>query len=430
MPTVGELLKELHDLPKGNVYEKTISGRKHLYHQYFEHGKRVTKLVQKEEAAELGKLIARRKILEKELSRREGKTIVLSRNASELTDYVMNGNAIVAKFEKGVLVDLDSKLAPLSIVRTRSLETFLGLRVLDMSRTNARILRKILGIHVDEDYKTALYTYALSVYDRYWFKPKHSKLSYENVVLRDDLLFETSLKGEINEVYGEAKLSPELTTGGSFEKGWRNIEGAWWLYKSGNAAQIFSELFCSGFASLIGLPTVPYEYEGGYIRCPNFSPKTNFEPIAALADDNEGYDFLFSLLLDINESLDKEYLRLVFFDSVINNVERHNENLGLLRDQETGNIISLAPNFDNNLALVATNEYLNSNPKKDGFIRQFVGFLKNNDKAFALFKSLEFKEITLYEIEEITMGIPIDVPHKETIAGIVLNRYRYLKEYH
>ena len=423
METLSLLYQELRRLPRGNVYKKVIAGKTYFYHQYFQQGKRYSRLVPKEEIEALREAITRRKEIERLIAAKQGKAVTLSPSAKALTGTLMNGNDPVATFQEGVLTWMDEQRAPLSVKRTHSLETFLSLRVLDMSRTNARILKKILHIDVEEDYKAALYTYALSVYDRYWFKPKHSKLTYDGLALRSDALFDTSLKGEINVFYGSGRLSPELTTVGSFEKGWRYLDGTWWLYKSGNPAQIFSELFCSAFARLIGVPTVSYEYEEGYIRCPNFSPETNFEPIAALAGSNEDYGFLFSMLLELREDLAKEYLRLSFFDAVVNNVDRHNENLGLLRDPSTSHILSLAPNFDDNLALVATSPRLNDNPTKDGFMNLFARFIESEDEARRLFLTLSFPAITLEQIQGIVDAIPIDIEGKEAIASAVLSRY-------
>ena len=427
MATVSELWKELRALPKGNVYEKTIAGRTYFYHQYFEAGKRYSNIISANEVPAMLEKIARRKEIEEELARRSGKDVVLSPAAASLTGYVMNEDRIVAKFEQGQLVDIDERLAPFAITKTHSLERFLRLRALDMSRTNARILRRVLGIHVDEDYKTPLYSYALSVYDRYWFKPKHSKLTYDQLALRDDLLFDTALKGEVSQFYGKAKLSPELTTVGSFEKGWRNIDGVWWLYKSGSHVQIFSELFCSRFARLMGIPTVQYEYEGGYIRCPNFAKDANFEPIASLAGDNEEYPYLFDLLFSLGEEFALQYLALSVFDAVVYNVDRHNENLGFLRDVTSGAILSLAPNFDNNLALIAATNRLNDSPAKDGFIALFTKFIEKESRAKALYQKLRFPSISLDEVRQLVDSIPIDVPDKESIAPTVFVRYQYMK---
>ena len=40
-------------------------------------------------------------------------------------------------------------------------------------------------------------------------------------------------------------------------------------------------------------------------------------------------------------------------DTIIFNMDRHTQNFGFLRDIDTGEIISLAPNFDNNVALIS-----------------------------------------------------------------------------
>ena len=427
MATLSELLKELNTLPIGNIYKKKIHGKTYYYHQYFQDGVRFSHLVNEEERLALQDKIARRLAVESMIRDIRLRDVTLSRNSQELTGYVMCENTVTAKFEKGVMVDINPKLAPLVIQRTHSLEEFLKLRVMDMSRTNARILKKVLQIEVDEDYKTALYSYALSISDHYWFKPKHSKLKYKEVVFDNDSLFEISLKGEVNVFFSKAKLSPEITTTGSFEKGWRYIDGEWWLYKKGNERQIFSEMFCSYFAELINLNSVAYELDGEYIRCKNFSPYMNFEPMAALAGDNDRCDYVFNILCGIREDLARDYLKLILFDSIMNNIDRHNENYGLLRDPESGTILSLAPNFDNNLALIATTERLNS-PSKDGFIKVFTDFIKKNAVARSMLHEISIPDIDLDDLRLIALQIPIRINNLEEIVSSVLLRYNYLKK--
>ena len=45
MKSISELLRELDTLPPGNIYKKSINGSTYYYHQYFEFGKRITKIV-------------------------------------------------------------------------------------------------------------------------------------------------------------------------------------------------------------------------------------------------------------------------------------------------------------------------------------------------------------------------------------------------
>ena len=430
MSSLSDILKEIETLPLGNVYIKKINNKKYYYHQYFLNGKRYSEILKNDKALEMIKLVKRRKELEKLANeyRKKERLGHLSKSADKLTGEVMLENTPVAKFENGVLIEINEKLAPLVIKRTRSLEKFLMLRVIDMSRTNARILKKILNIQIDEDYKTALYSYALSISDSYWFKPKHSKLKYHNVIFNNDIYFEAALKGDVTVYPHQAKLTPEITTTGSFEKGWKYIKGVWYLYKSGNDKQIFSELFCYKFAQLMGINTATYEYDNGYIRSPNFATNYNFEPMAALLDDNDKYEDVFFALLKIDRNIAKDYLKLIFFDSVVDNVDRHNENLGLLRNKKNGSIVSLAPNYDNNLALIANKDSLNKNVAKDKFVGIFIEFINKYKEAKDLFKEIQFKEIVFEDIANIINDIPIKVDNMEDLINSVLIRYKYLKD--
>lgn len=428
MSTLSELIKELNTLPKGNVYIKNINGKNYHYYQYFENGKRYTSILNNADVETLLSKITRRKEIEEIIKeyRSKDRNIVLSKNASELTGYVMSGNIMVAEFDHGKCIYVDEDLAPLIIKRTHSMERFLSLRMIDMSRTNARLLKRTLNINIDEDYKIALYAYALSINDNYWFKPKHSKLSFHNIEPNNDIYSDVALKGDTTVFPYKAKLTPEVTTTGSFEKGWKLIDGNWYLYKSGNDKQIFSELFSYKFAELIGINTVKYEYDGKYIRSKNFADKYNFEPIASLADENDNYDYIFDILIKIDELVAKDYLKIIFFDSVINNIDRHNENLGLMRDRRNGKIVSLAPNFDNNLALISSVDTLKE-AHKDKFIEFFVKFIKSNEKAKSLFIKIRFPEITKEDLSNIVESISIKIDNQSDLIEKVYQRYNYLK---
>lgn len=427
MSSLSELLKEKKALPSGNVYVKKINGKKYHYHQYFEDGKRHTKIIPDDQVADFIQQIVRRIELEGQIKEKltKEKIIKLSKNATNLTGFVMSGNKPVAEFSNGNLVSINNQLAPLSIRRTHSLEKFLSLRVIDMSRTNARLLKRALNISVDEDYKIALYAYALSITDNFWFKPKHSKIKYHDLTIRSDSYSDIALKGDTNYFPCENHLTPELTTTGSFEKGWKLCDDCWWLYKSGNNKQIFSELFCYHFAELTGIKTAKYELDDKYIRSQNFADKYNFEPMAALADNNDNYEYAFALLYQISPIIAKDYLKLMLFDATVFNIDRHNENYGLLRDKNTGEIISLAPNFDNNLALISNDDTLNS-PKQDGLIKLFLKFVNSNPIAKDLLQNVEWKEITKKDVENIIKQIPIHIEKENDLVTKILNRYNYL----
>lgn len=428
MMTLSELIKEKNKLPTGNVYAKTINGKTYYYYQYFKDGHRYSELLKNGDVKKLAPLILKRQKIEKQIKEllSKEKTIKMSLSMKRLSGHVMAGNIPVARFEDGIMFSYHESLAPLIIQRTHSIEKFLRLRMIDLTRTNARLLLKSLNIHVDEDYQTPLYAYALSVNDNYWFRPNKSKLKYGDLNFKEDNYFDTSLKGDTTVFYHKSKLTPELTTTGSYEKGWKLINKHWWLYKAGNNKEIFSELFCYEFAKLINLKTAKYEYKDGYIRSKNFAEKYNFEPLASLADDDDSYDHVFPILYEIDKNIAKDYLKMIMFDSVVYNVDRHNENIGFLRDRETGKIISLAPNFDNNIALFSTVDHLKS-PQKDNFVQMFVRFLRTNKEARNLYKTIHFKNINQTMIKECIERIPIKLEESLNLEEIIYIRYEYLK---
>ncbi len=429
MMTLSELIKEKDKLPIGNVYAKRISSKTYYYYQYFKDGQRYSELLKSGEVKKLVPLILKRQKIEKQIKEllSKEKTIKMSLSMKRLSGHVMAGNIPVARFEDGIMYSYHESLAPLIIQRTHSIEKFLSLRMIDLTRTNARLLLKSLNIHVEEDYQTPLYAYALSVNDNYWFRPNKSKLKYEDIIFKEDNYFDTSLKGDTTVFFHKSKLTPEITTTGSFEKGWKLINNHWWLYKVGNQKQIFSELFCYEFAKLINLKTAKYEYKDGYIRSKNFAEKYNFEPIASLADDNDSYEYIFAILYKLNKRIAKDYLKMIMFDSVVYNVDRHNENLGLLRDRDTGKILSLAPNYDNNLALFSSVDTLKES-KKDAFLQMFVKFLKSNKEARDLYQTIKFKEINQSMIKECIERIPIKLKESAHLEDAIYLRYEYLKK--
>lgn len=426
MKDLSTLINEIKTLPKGNIYVKTIKGNLYYYHQYSDNGVKYTKKINESDVATLNEQIEKRKLLEKEVKKLThlNHVLVLSKSVKELTGYVMDKDIVVAEFEKGELKNINEKLCPLIIKRTKKIEPFLDTRVIDRDRINSRILKKILNIKEKEDKYVSLCAYAVSISDDYWFKPKHSKLKFKDVSLMGDMMFDASLKGLTTFYPNRNVITPELTTVGSYEKGWRIINNEWWLYKSGTKEEIFSELFYASLFELLNLPTAHYEYEEGYIKSKNFATKYNFEPMAALAGDNEDYSYIYSLLKDIKLDIAKDYLRLCFFDVVLNNIDRHNQNLGVLRDKNSGKIVSLAPNFDDNLSLISRDKSLILSTD-EGFLKQFIKLIKNNEEIKNCLKEIDIPELDEKILKECLKNIPISsgVDDEQLIQYILL-RYK------
>lgn len=378
MDSLSALRQKIESLPKGNIYRKVIKGHEYWYHQYFLSGKRYSVLLANDEVEAYRNGIKLRKELEQEWERRiAAKRVTLSARARELTGSLMAGDYCVAKFEHGNLLWMDEKRAPLMLKRTKSVEAFLSSRVIDSGRTNARLLKKALNIHETEESMVSLYAYGASIVDHFWFKPLNSRLTFADICFDNDALFDLALNGDISLFPRKGILSPELTTTGSFEKGWKRKDNSWCLYKKATKEEAFSELYCADAARLFHVPSVTYGYEDGCVYSRNFAERFDFEPMIAIAGDDDSYEHVYECLTKYGENIQLQYLSLVLFDAVMNNVDRHNENCGLLRDRDTGEILSLAPSFDCNLALISRNRVLSANPARDGLIQLLVKFLKS-----------------------------------------------------
>ena len=428
MKNINELLIELESLPTGYISKKNIHGKDYFYLQYKNNGKLVSKYIKEDDLEKLKADLKRREKIEKEIKSllaKEKNLNSLSKTTLELSGYVMEEDRVVAEFDKGVLVNIDNDNAPLIIKRTHDLVSFLSSRILDTSRTNARLLKRIMNVHGEEEYLIALKNHATSVTDNYWFRSKNSRLKYKDVSLESDIYNEVSLKGELLYFPKEAKLSPQFSLLGSYEKCWKLIDNEWWMYKSETKEEMYSELIASKISLLLNIPTAFYEIDGDYIRTKNFATKYNFEPISSLAGDNDSFEYIFNLLLNLDKELAKQYLKIIYFDALVNNVDRHNENLGFLRDKKNGRIVSLAPNFDLNMSLFARNTLLSQT--KDGFISLFIRFVETHDEVRELFKETNIPLLREADIDDILNRYDFSEWNMD-IKGYLLYRERILRK--
>ncbi len=425
-----EIMEELSSLVAGYISIKTINKKKRYYLQRRE-GKRIKSTYIKEnELTEIKSALSRRKELESLLRSLECSPNLspLPESSRSLSGKVMEKDEVVASFINGELVYINEKKAPLSIIFSKRLEGWLSSRAVDSSRRNSRLLKKILDISSHNDMETTLISHAISLTDDYWFKPNKSKLKWKDVSSFSDEYAYLSLKGDAFHLPSKPKLTPELTLPGSYEKCWKKIDGCWNLIKKGNRKELFSEYFCSRLASFIGIASASYRLSGEYIITANFASSVNFEPLSSIAGrDDDRYDHVFPLLFALNRDIARDYLHLIYFDCLVNNIDRHNENCGLLRDRDDGHIISLSPNFDNNIALLSVDGYPRDITRRsDGLISYFERFLKKNAEASSLFISLDLIPLNEKMIKSILDDCPIKVD-EDTLISFLLNGWKRLK---
>ena len=160
---------------------------------------------------------------------------------------------------------------------------------------------------------------------------------------------------------GLGVATPNASTDGSFTKTWRFEGGAWWLYKLQPAAATEAEVEISRVLQNIGWDAAEYDYVGRYrkrVKTRNFlNPREFFEPYDSFrfffddaGDDDEAIK---NNIASLGAPFEKAWKRILLADALFANTDRHMRNFGVIRSSVTGEILRLAPNFDNNQAYLA-----------------------------------------------------------------------------
>ena len=348
----------------------------------------------------------------------------------KLNGFIMSKDIPVVKVENGIASVINESLAPLFFARCSDVFAWLESRAIDSHRANSRLLKKALRLSNKDDVGTVLTVNAVTITDNYWFKETDSALKWEDVCFKENLFDNLALCGDPDSFNQKPSRTPELTNIGSYEKCWRLIDGKWWMYKNGNELELFSELFIYNLGRKLGFNMAFYELADGYIRTLDFTDNAsvNFETADGMVGDNEDYNDNFEILLSISESVAKDYLRLVYIDTLCMNMDRHTKNYGVLRDTATGKVVSLAPNYDNNIALVSRGYPKNISRENDLLIELFTELLNENEKAYALFKDMSIPKLTEDIINECIDDTALEID-RDFIVKFVLNGVYKIEEY-
>lgn len=348
----------------------------------------------------------------------------------EYNGYLLSGNTPVAQIRRGQIVPLDKSRMPLYLLAGGKLEDWLVSRAIDRHRPNSRILKKVLRLTDSSDSAAALRVHGATITDNYWIRSEsEDALDYEAVRFKEDTFAEIALTGSFSSysrVYENARIaagSPELTNIGSYEKCWRIWNGGWWLYKSGTPTERFSELFIAKLGEAASLSMAAYLPEGDFVKTPDFTEGLyNYEPAASLVGDEEDYALNYDRLAALHPSLGKQYLDILYMDALCFNMDRHTQNYGILRDRATGEIVRMAPNFDNNIALISRGYGPDARQTNGFLIDLFVELLEDRQLKYP-YPVLD--EETVRKIAWNTL--PEEDIDREYVAEMVLERRQRLE---
>ena len=239
-------------------------------------------------------------------------------------------------------------------------------RSIPASRMGINEALEILGIYNTELLLTKCL--GLSLSDHYWVRPADSDMTWESVNFFDnefsddigDVLFGTAGKS-----IGFNYSSTDNTSDGNLQKRWKIIDGKRCLLKSGSAPyrqQPINEVIASIILERLDIDHIPYTLtwidDKPYSVCENFVSK-NTELVSAArlmqmrpkANEENGYLHFVNICSELGFDIVPMLNRMIVFDYIIANEDRHFGNFGLLRDADTLEIKGAAPMFDNGTSL-------------------------------------------------------------------------------
>lgn len=343
--------------------------------------------------------------------------------------FIMSGNTPVAKFSGRTVTPILPAKAPLCFQIGGDLETWLEMRAIDRHRTNSRILKRVLRLGDTSDLNTVLRVHGATITDNYWVKTgEEESIRWEDIRFSKNYFSDIALRGTIDTFahrYTPEQLrtpTPELTNTGSYEKCWRLIDDRWVMMKQGSVNELFSEAFVAELGKRLGFPMAEYQVVDGCVSSPDFTGgRLNFEPMAYLTGEDEDYETNYKALQLLKPGLELEYLDILFMDALVLNVDRHTQNFGILRDRETGEILSMAPNFDNNLALISRGYAKDPLHVSNILIDMFRDLLEGEDIAY------KFPNLEETMVREVANGIMPEADiDREYVVKFVISNYQKL----
>lgn len=320
-------------------------------------------------------------------------------------------------------------LAPLCFSQSNwPMSLWADTRVIDPARVNSRLIKKISRIRQTDNLSTLYANHGVSITDSYWICDAQESISWDQVKPNSDKLFSLALTGQgFNSCDFEIQkhITPELTNVGSFDKAWKKSSNGWLFVKAGTPDQNLSEILVSRIGKLFGMDMLTY-WPSDDKSCTVSKDFTKgiycFEPMSYLVGDDEDYWHSYKILSRFSQAIAQKYLDILVLDAIVVNPDRHTNNYGLLRDH-CGNICDLAPNYDNNLAFIATGlpEHLTT-----WMISDVVEFMKSYELAYTL-KPVSYQDI-LHECQYVSQLFSQD-PH--ILANLIWENYQvFIKKLH
>lgn len=302
-----------------------------------------------------------------------------------MTQYILyNDNVRVARFSvsKSVISEFDPEkpeLLPMQIRHSTAegFSSWLRERAIDLSSVQHRnLMNELLGTR--DKTILALRTHMFSISDTFTcfeegdFIPRLQLCTPENQNTISNFILVSS-DTSLNNLQVS---TPNASTDGSFTKTWKYEKDTWWLYKLQPSVASKVEVEISRILREAKWDAAEYAYKGSFrkrVKSRNFlQPKEFFEPYDSFRfffdDPSDDDDVIYQNITTLGPEFEEAWKRILIADAVFFNTDRHMRNYGFIRSSETGEVLRMAPNFDNNQAYLANP----SGTYSDGMLKLYM----------------------------------------------------------
>jgi hypothetical protein len=304
------------------------------------------------------------------------------KDASGLHSYtLMNSNHEVAQFtynaDTHLVEDIhalrDIAYAPLGILTSRgrpgklAMSEWLSNRYIPQVRPHLNEALRKLGFKHPADALFA--SYGLNLSDQYWFKPDDMTINWQDINFFDngyDDRLGRAMDGDISLLRKGPAPSPSAGTPGALVKWWERRRGRDYLIKGGDIydREPYNELLATKLYELLldKGDFVPYAIEkiSGHVFsvCPCFIDTscelvTMADVMSRYSDSMtiHDYDTYLQACTELGvPDAQQQLSKMIVCDFLTANADRHEHNLGVIRDVETLECKRMAPLYDNGRA--------------------------------------------------------------------------------
>lgn len=242
---------------------------------------------------------------------------------------------------------------------------WLETRALPFNRTYADKVCLQMGIAPGDVSRVIEVGRGLSLNDCFWVVPSGFDGRFEDYNLYEngfsDALALVAYTGKVS--VGDIPvrgLTPELTTNGSLPKAWRvGPDGERLLYKGStpgfHPGEWLSECLVYAVERVAGIRATPYWHErwGGAdcSVCPCFCDLASSYVPFSVAAGSSRLGAAVACAFQIGAGAFEDLADMLVLDCLVANVDRHMTNFGFSVDARTGEVMGMAPVFDNGRAL-------------------------------------------------------------------------------